>query len=62
MTQAEIIKIIDTRLDMLQELLDKHNWESDFDTLRYTWECMWAELQQLKLVIKYEEEKKNGKN
>ncbi len=56
MTQAEIIKIIDTRRDMLQELLDKDNCH----TLQYAWEYARAELQQLKLIIKYEEDKKNG--
>ncbi len=60
MTQAEIIKIIDTRRDMLQELLDMYHLESGFDTTQYGWEYARAELEQLKLVIKYEEDKKNG--
>ena len=62
MTQAEIIKIIDTRRDMLQELLDNYILESDFDTVRYSWVCVSAELQKLKLIIMYEGDKKNGKN
>ncbi len=57
MTQAEIIKIIDTRRDMLQELLDRGNTDFDLD---YTWEYARRELERLKLVIIYEGEKKNG--
>ena len=56
MTQAEIIKIIDTRMDMLKTLITEN---TDFN-LNYTWEYARAELEQLKLVIKYEEDKKNG--
>ncbi len=58
MTQAEIFKIIDTRRDMLK-LTIAENTDTDFN-LNYTWEYARRELERLKLVIKYEEDKKNG--
>ena len=61
MTHQEIIKIIDTRMDMLQEMVDRGKNTDDFSTL-YAWMYAKGELEQLKLIIKYEEDKKNGKN
>ncbi len=53
MTQAEIIKIIDIRIDMLKGLIDVNN---DFN-LNYTRNYAIAELEQLKVIIKYEGDK-----
>ena len=59
MTQQEIIKIIDTRRDMLQELQDRGKNTDDFPIL-YARRYAMSELHQLKSIIKYEGDKKNG--
>ena len=51
MTKAEIIKIIDNRLDLLNTLIEEN---TEFN-LSYTLGYARAELEQLKVIIKYKE-------